>query len=462
MKRLLMDRRTFLRGAGGVAIALPFLDIMSLGCSSAPPPPDPTAAARVGRAASGFPQRFIAFFTANGTENTFKAWRPTGGETSFQLSPILEPLARHRQDLLILDGLANEVSYGGPGDAHQRGMGSCLTGVQLLEGDFPGNDGAHAGYASGISVDQEIAKAISQGTKLRSLELAVQNFGKSPYARLSYLGSNQPLPPENDPRAVFDRLFTDFNANPEEAARKAARRRTVLDAVQEDFHALNSRLGAADRRRLDEHLTAIREIEARLGSGASGSAACQKPGSPPTMDIKDVNNFPALGKLQIDLLAMALACDLTRVASIMWSRANNYMIFPWLGINEAHHDLSHHGDSDVVANEKLTEINRWFAEQLAYLIDKLKAIPEGSGTLFDHTVIFWCNEQGKGNNHSRKDMPYVLAGSAGGQFRTGRYVVYPGDTPHNNLLLSFLHAFGIEATTFGDPRYCTGPLSGLS
>lgn len=462
MKKLVIDRRTFLRGAGGVAIALPFLEIM--GCASrgvadgAGGAPLPRGAATL----DGFPKRFIVFFTANGTENTFNSWRPVGGETDFQLSPILEPLAPYRDKLLILDGLSNEASYHGPGDAHQRGTGAFLTGTELQEGNFPGNDGAAAGYANGISMDQELANHIGKDNKLRSLELSVQNFGSSPYARISYLGAGQPAPPEGDPRLVFERAFSDLNVDPAEAAAAAARRRTILDAVKEDFTGLNRILGSADRKKLDEHLTAIREIEARLDASAVVGGSCQQPTVASIGDLRDPNAFPEIGRAQMDLLVMALACDITRVGSVMWSRGNNYMTFPWLGILEAHHDLSHHSDDDTVANEKLTAINRFFAEQLAYLAGKLASVPEGSGTLLDHTMIFWGNEQGKGNNHYRRDMPFVMLGTAGGSFRTGRYLQYDGDIPHNNLLVTMLNAYGVDTTTFGNPAYCTGPLAGLT
>jgi hypothetical protein len=158
---------------------------------------------------------------------------------------------------------------------------------------------------------------------------------------------------------------------------------------------------------------------------------------------------------------MSLACDLTRVASLQWSTSVSNKQFPWLDIHEGHHDFSHEGDTNADAQAKLVAINTWYAEQFAYLVTALKGVAEGEGSLLDNTVVLWCNELGIGNTHSRRDMPYVLAGSAGGYFQTGRYLQYQGD-PHNNLLLSLCHAMGLEElTSFGNPAYCTGPLPKL-
>jgi hypothetical protein len=175
------------------------------------------------------------------------------------------------------------------------------------------------------------------------------------------------------------------------------------------------------------------------------------------------DSFPAVGSLQMDLLTMALACDITRVASLQWSRSVSQTRFSWLNITEGHHDLSHRPDDDAGAVDKLTRINTWYAQQLAGLISRLAATPDGAGgTLFDNTLILWCNELAKGNTHGRVGAPYVLAGSAGGALRTGRYLAYDGQgLPHNNLLVSILNAMGVPDTTFGRAEWCTGPLTGL-
>jgi hypothetical protein len=289
------------------------------------------------------------------------------------------------------------------------------------------------------------------------------NNGVTVYARMAYKASNQPLPPENNPVAMYKRIFSDFDANAGDLARVVAQRRSVLDAVIGDYSSLASRVSARDRARLELHAESIRSIERRLGTTqGTANALCKKPALPPTIDFMSPANMPEVAKLQMDLLVMALACDITRVATMQIVRANNNFVYGFLGIPDPHHDLSHHGDSDTVANEKLTKINNWFAQQYAYLIQGLKSIPEGNGTMLDNCALLWCNEQGKGNNHSRKSMPWVLAGKAGGSFRTGRYIKY-NETPHNRLLVSLANAFGIETQTFGDPDFCSGgPLSNLA
>ena len=158
---------------------------------------------------------------------------------------------------------------------------------------------------------------------------------------------------------------------------------------------------------------------------------------------------------------MSLACDLTRVASIQWSTSVSNKVFSWLGISEGHHDLSHEGDTNGDAQSKLIQINTWYAEQFAYLVAALKAVPEGDGTMLDNTVILWCNELGIGNLHSRTDVPYVLAGGCGGYFKTGRHLQYDGEN-HNNLMVSLCNAMDVNVSTFGNPAYCTGPLSKLT
>jgi hypothetical protein len=184
------------------------------------------------------------------------------------------------------------------------------------------------------------------------------------------------------------------------------------------------------------------------------------------MDVQAPANMPAIGKLQMDLAAAALACDLTRVLSLQWTYAESNQSFPHLGFTDFHHVMSHAGDSDAAAQEKLTKINVWYAEQFAYLLGKLASYPEEGGTLLDNTAVLWCNEVGKGNNHAHRDLPFLLAGSCGGYFRTGRFVDYmaggAAGHPHNNLLVSLAQAMGLPDTTFGDPAYSTGPLPGLT
>ena len=438
------SRRTVLRGAAGAAIALPWLEAL--------------APRRARAAAAAAPKRFIVMFSPNGTLPG--QWTPTGGETDFALSPILAPLEPHRADIVVVHGLNQQ---GGGGDGHQSGIGGMLTGRPLNAGPFAGVGAPPAGWATGPSIDQRVAEAWAAPTKFRSLELGVQVGRADDWGRMIYRAANQPLPPTDDPAEVYAGVFTDLHTDPAALARLRARRRSILDAVGGELGRVAGRLGASDRQRLDAHLTAVREIETRLTTDpAVANPACHDP-AVASVSAQANDAFPMEGTLQMQLLVMALACDLTRVASLQWSRSVSQTRFSWLGIAQGHHDLSHRGDDDADAVDKLTRINRWYAQQLATLVSLLKATPDANGgTLFDGTLILWCNELAKGNIHSRQDAPYVLAGSAGGSLRTGRFVSYEGrELPHNNLLVSLLNALDVPDTTFGKPEWCTGTLPGL-
>jgi hypothetical protein len=434
-----IDRRTLLRG-GGAAIALPLLEAML-----------PRKAH-----AQMAPKRFVPWFTANGT--IMKNWAPTGSETAFTLSPILMPLEPFKSKLIVIQGV--DQQGGGAGDGHQNGMAGWLTGQPTNTGPFKGGCGQNGGWANGISADQHIAKTIGATTKFKSLEFAVQAGSATNWSRMSYAGPDMPVPPEENPTNAFNRIFADLNASPMEIDKTRVQRKTVLDAVMGQFRYVKGKVGAEDGRKLDAHFEAVRDIESRLavmGPIAPGMA-CSKP-APVTMNAGSNDAFPAVGKLQMDLLVMALACDLTRVASLQWSRAVSPTRFTWLQITRGHHDISHDGDTNTVSVDQLTQINNWYAQQMAYLLGKMAAIQEVGGTLLDNSLVLWGNELAKGNAHSRNDAAYLIAGSAGGYFQTGRYLAYTGTVQHNNLLVSCINAFGIPATTFGNPAWCTGPLA---
>lgn len=444
------SRRAFLSGAGKALVALPIM--ASLGAF-------PKRARADG---ASYPTRFIVMFSPNGTIK--RNWVPTGSETNFQLSRILQPLAPYKEKLLVLEGLNMTSAKHGPGDGHQTGMGHMLTATELLEGElFEGGGGSgRVGWAGGISIDQAIANHVGAATRLKSLELGVQVHGATVWSRMSYLGANQPIPPENDPEKVFSRLFADFDISPADLVKRERRRKSVLDLVMGEYASLKPKLDTFDRQKLEAHLDAIRDVEKRLQLDVAGvSDACVVPSKPAFPAHMDPQNYEAVGRLHMDMLASALQCDLTRVATLQFSHSVSQHVFTNLGINQAHHDLSHEGDSNADAMEKLTQINTFYAQQMAYLCGRLAAIPEGDETLLDHTVILWCNELGKGNSHSRDDVPYVLAGGASGYFKTGRYLRFLPTHTHNQLLLTFLHAFGVDADSFGDPRFSTGPLPNL-
>jgi len=314
-----LSRRAMLRGAGGVAVGLPFLEAMR-----------PFGMRSSQAAGSAPPKRFIVFFSPDG--NIRENWVPTGTETAFTLSRILTPLAENQQSVVVLDGVENKVGgYSAtPGDDHMKGMGTMLTGIGLLPGNTQGGAGDPAGLAAGISVDQQIAAAIGANTKFRSLELGVQaGSAGTVWGYTAYSGANQPLPPDDNPASVWNRVFSAFGGDAA-LLRQQAERKSVLDAVMQSYNKLNPRLGAFDKAKLDEHLGNIRDLEQRLGAAPTMGAACMKPAMPATIDYKANANFPAVGKLQMDLLVMAMACDLTRVGTLQWEQSVGDIRFTWV------------------------------------------------------------------------------------------------------------------------------------
>jgi hypothetical protein len=441
-----------------VAIGLPFLEIMM-----------PQGSAY---AASAVPKRYINFFSPNGT--IYPAWVPKAGAspTDFTLSAILAPLAPNQKNIVVIDGLTNAAASNGPGDDHMKGMGTMLTGTELMPGTNQGGAGAPAGLAGGISVDQTIAGIIGKSTKLSSLELGVESGSAGTvWGYTSYTGPGQALPPENNPAAVFKRAFTDVGTTTTPAGNTAgqalaAERKSILDAVIANYTQLNPKLGTADRAKLDAHLATVRDLETRVtAAGPVAGAGCVKPAAP-TGDYQKNASFPAVAKLQMDLLVMAMACDVTRVGSLQFEMSVGQTQFTWVdpSISRGHHDMSHDADDNADTMAKLTKINVWYAQQFNYLISALAAIPEptagGMGTMLDNTVIVWCNELSKGNIHSHSPQPFVLAGGAGGALQPGRFMQY-NKIQTNNLLVSLINMMGGTATTFGNPKYCTGPLQGL-
>jgi hypothetical protein len=455
---MLPSRRQFLRGALGTAVALPLLSTLGGGRARAVPP--------------SFPKRLVIFYSPHGTVK--KDWIVNGSGSDVALAGILAPLEPHKKDLLLLKNVDMLSAEYGPGDPHQEGMGALLTGTACLadplgSGGKRMDTGDPVGWGGGISVDQFIARGAGAVTRFPSLELGVLSDFNQVGGRIVYLGANQPVAPIDDPAVVFDRAFEGLGADPAGLARLRADRKSVLDAVSKQFARLSAKVGKEDRDKLGAHAQAIRDLELRLSApGATLGASCRAP-TRPDVDRSSVSKYPEVGKLQMDLLIMALACDLTRVGSIMWSHAGPTPGSPWLGFNDGHHALSHMGESDLDAQTKLSRLKAWYAEQLAYLVATMKTIPEGDGTMLDNTVIWWCSELSVGPTHSHRDMPFVLAGGAGGYFRTGRLVDLGRDAAnkgrtHNDLLVSLCHAMGrTEVKTFGDPAYCSGgPMPGLT
>lgn len=438
-----VDRRGFLRGALAGTLALPLL-----------------ASAR-GRAEGGaFPTRLVIFYTPNGTNP--ERWFPTPGasEREFALTPQHAALQPFHDRLLYLGNVAMESLERGPGEPHQRGMGALLTGRHLQTGTFVGGDGSLAGWADGISVDQSAANLIGMGTRFKSLELGVRVHGSEVRHRLNYAGPAQPLPPLLSPRAAWAHLFGDFQRPSAESQARTLRRRSVLDAATRQVRSLRDRVSAEDRAKLDRHYTLLRELELRIGSGLIG--ACALPAQPVSMEPEAEENMVAVATAQVELAVAALACDVTRVVTLQMSSSANNIRFPHLASLADDHSLSHAGPEDTASQDEWSMRQRWYAERFADLLARLDAIPEGEGTLLDHSLVFWCSELAQGNTHSHARMPFVLAGRASGRLQTGRYVEYGSTKRHNDLLVAILRALGIAADTFGDLDYCSGgPLAGV-
>jgi len=438
-----LSRRALLRSLGAAGVLSPFIPLLDREVEAAP---------------GDFPLRLLTLFSANGTIH--ENWAPTGGETDFTLSPILSPLEPYRDRMIVLDGL--DMSRDGPGDGHQKGMGILWTGSRLLEGtEFEGGgESGTAGWGGGISVDQHVANEVGNDTPYRSLEFGVQTKGASVWSRMCYAGENQPLAPEDSPSAMFDRLFADFDVDASELQRLKAQRQSVIDLVKGDLDSLMIQHGSADDRlKIDAHLESIRAIEQR---NQAEVPSCEIPVAPGGVDPGANDSFPEVSALQSDLIAMALTCDMTRVASLQWSASVSGTRFTWLGIDEGHHELSHLGDGDASMVDKITQINTWYAEQVKYLLDVLAAIPEGDGSVLDNTLVVWGNELSRGNSHGNQPIPFVLLGGGGGQLEMGRYLQYEG-VEHNRLLVSICHAMGLsDQQTFGNTDSGSGGLTGLS
>jgi Protein of unknown function (DUF1552) len=436
-----LSRRQVLRGTGGIAVGLPFLEAL---------------APRVARGQTAPQKRFIGLYHPNGVFTP--QWFPTGDESNFSLGPIHQALAPWKSRLLFTSGIDMQVAVSGPGEQHQRGVGAFLTGASLDSGTFVGNDGTRAGYALGPSVDQTIAGLIGGGARLSSLQLGVHALLPNVAGVVSYRGSNQPLLPQNDPRLTFRSMFMDSGMPVTQLEKVRVRRRSVLDAVQTQIAALKKRVSTSDQGRLDQHLTLVREMENRLTALPPGS--CQQPNDPGAIEFEREAQIPTVASLQMGLLSLALRCDLTRVATVMFSDAMNHITMPHLNINTDIHNLTHYGDQDP-ERAKVGIRDTWQAGVLATLLQDLESIQESDGsTALDHTLVLWGSDVSRGNVHAHDDMPFLLAGGGAG-FRMGRFVKY-SHAFHNDLLVSIINGFGGALTTYGNATFCRGPLANLT
>jgi hypothetical protein len=444
-----LHRRTFLRGMGA-AIALPMLDAMT---------PALSAMGASARAAAKSPLRLAFTYVPNGI--TMAEWTPKGVGAAYELTRVMKPMAPFRQDMTVLSGLAhrNGMALGdGPGD-HARAAASYLTGVHPRKT-------AGADIQNGISVDQIAAQHIGAQTRFSSLELGCDDSRTvgncdSGYScaytnSLAWRSPTTPMPPETNPRLVFERMFGDIDTSlaPEARARRLRYRRSILDLVGERTAAIAADLGPADKRKLDEYLSSIREIEQRIEL-----AERDMTGLTPTIDKP--TGIPVLYadyiNLMFDLQLIAFQTDMTRVVTMMMGREGSMRTYPEIGVPDPHHPLTHHrGNTEWI--ERVTRVNELHMQLFAGFVAKMKATPDGDGSLLDHSVIVYGSGLSDGNRHTHEDLPVLLVGK-GGNFKLGSHIAYPQGTPMTNLYLTLLDRVGVQPEKLGDS---TGMIEHLS
>ncbi len=444
MKPFRLNRRTFLGGAGTL-LGLPLLEAM-------------IPIGRSAFAATDSPTRLLAYYVPCGIH--MQAWTPAQTGSDYQLSPTLAPLAKVRQDVLVLTNLANRPAKpDGPGD-HAAGTGSFITAthVRKTEGDD---------ILNGISLDQWVARERGHLTPLPSLELGMDGGGSAgncdsgyscAYARnIAWSGPQTPVPKLTEPQRVFDRLFAGFDTSQTalDRQRRAALNQSVLDYVLSDIRRMQQKLGAADRAKLEEYFTSVEQLERQLVDAAP--SACTVPDRPAASGL----SLTAKARLMADLMVLAFQCDLTRVQTFMLANAGSNRRYDFLGIDQGHHELSHH--QNLQTNyDKLKIIDHWEVQQFAYLLEKLKSTVDGDGkSLLDTATVFFSSEISDGNRHNHTDMPILLAGRANGYFATGRHIRYSKEQPVANLFISMLDAMGLPVQTFGDDGTGTLPELGV-
>ncbi|MGE0789954.1 MAG: DUF1552 domain-containing protein [Sandaracinaceae bacterium] len=417
---------------------------------------------------SDIPTRLVVITTPNGVLRD--EWFPTtGGETDFVLGPVLEPLTRHRERLILFGstvdgfreerGISIQVKAEGDGPSGGHGWGKILTGT------LPDTS---TGTPIPISetVDYFIGRRVQGEAPFDSLQLGIRVGAGSvggDCRDATYGEGGVPIPAENDPETAFNRIFAAV-ATPDPAIEQAKRRRrSVLDFASGEITALRPRLGAADRRMLDQHTSAIRDLERTLDA----SVMCTPPTGIGPVEVNGwdtYTNVEDIAAMQLEIATSALGCDLARVVTMQYGRAgaNNRHEFIGGRANEWYHSLSHDG-ADEAARDAKRAIQRWHSEQVALLMDRLAATPERDGsTVLDHTLFLWVNEMSDGVYHTHQDMPFLLAAGSQVGLRTGRYVRYANKS-HNDLLVSVCHAMGLDdVTSFGDPAFSTGPLPDLT
>jgi Protein of unknown function (DUF1552) len=460
MGKLKLDRRTVLRGAGSIAIALPWLEIMGH--------------EKLAHAAGAPAKRFLSVYTPGGTVLD-KFWPTDKADPSS--SNILKPLAAHKDKLLVVKGLNMDCAVG---EQHQAGIIGLLTGSKQA--------GSPKDYSSFPSIDQVIATRFQADPALRrprgSLQLGVRWATGKSHGLLSPINSAvfedsksiTPLPPRLDPQQIFTDLFGSLDPSQGAGADvRITRRKSVLDYVDKRYVALGSKLGAADKAKLDNHLTKIRDIEQALDQGAVGGTICKLPtradtaGYNPTtgmnaddngavVDSKSDEMIPVVGKFMMDMMVMAFACNLTSVGHFQWTDTEAKHTFPWLSLKNHHHFYQHDGGFQPTQCE---QIGVWYSQMHAHLLSAMDAVEVAPGvSMLDESVVFFGSELAHPPTHEKKNMPFILAGGGGG-LKGGR-LLEVGGRPHNNLLVSILNLFGDTRTTYGHAEYNSGAVQGLT
>ncbi len=437
--KLALPRRTFLRGMGAT-LALPFLDAMV-----------PAMSAR----APGTP-RFAAVYVGNGA-NMFD-WTPPTDGVGFEFSPTLKPLERYRSRTLIFTGLDNypATDQGDTGGQHPRAAPAFMSSVHPKQ-----TEGADV--RAGTTVDQMIAERICRDSKLPSLEVSVDRndvvgacdhgYACAYMNSMSWKTPTQPLPAETNPRFVFERMFGSGDTAEERRAR-VEEDRSILDGLSREIATLSGTLGGQDRAKLGEYLDAIRDVEQRIARAESTNNDVAVPDRPVGVPA----TFREYAELMFDLQVLTFQADITRVTSFMMARENINRSYNEIGLPEAHHSMSHHGNNPEKMQD-FSKLNTYHVDTLAYYLDKLQSTPDGDGTLLDSTVVLYGSGMSDGNTHNNYSVPVVVVGGRENGLEGNRHLVYPKGTPLANLSLSLLDKFGLHVDTFGDS---TGPLALLS
>ena len=439
--KLALPRRTFLRGMGAT-LALPFLDAMV-----------PAMSAR----APGTP-RFAAVYVGNGA-NMFD-WTPPTAGGDFEFSPTLKPLERYRSRTLVFTGLDNypATDQGDTGGQHPRAAPAFMSSVHPRQ-----TEGADV--EAGTTVDQMIAARICRDSKLPSLEVSVDRndvvgacdhgYACAYMNSISWKTPTMPLPAETNPRFVFERMFGSGDT-PEERLARVEEDRSILDGLSREIARLSGTLGGPDRAKLGEYLDAIRDVEQRITRAESTNDAVDVPDRP----VGVPETFRDYAELMFDLQVLTFQADITRVTSFMMARENINRSYNEIGLPEAHHSMSHHGNNPEKMQD-FSKLNTYHVDTLAYYLDKLQSTEDGDGTLLDSTVVLYGSGMSDGNTHNNYSVPVVVVGGRENGLAGNRHLVYPKGTPLANLSLSLLDKFGVQVDAFGDSTGHVSLLSGV-